>query len=104
MGAAFEKYVERNWKDALNIFAGDPHRWEAGGGRSERGQVERLSWERPQTDKVGGARKKTTKATGAASIVVSGLGYKGRRCRFHKYTGCTEDHVPATCKDFRCGD
>jgi hypothetical protein len=37
MRVAFEKYVERKWKDTLNIAAAETNGWEAGGGRSERG-------------------------------------------------------------------
>ncbi len=38
--AAFQMCVEMKWKDALNIAAAG---WEAGGDRTERGQVERSS-------------------------------------------------------------
>ncbi len=57
MRVAFEKYVERKWKDTLNIAAAEHNGWEAGGGRSERGQVERPSVEKHQADKVGGGRE-----------------------------------------------
>jgi hypothetical protein len=94
--------VER--KDALNIAAAEPHGWEAGVGRMERGQVERSSWERPTADKAGGAAKKAIKTAEVANVVMSGTSYKGRRCRFHRYMGCTEDHAAVSYKDFRALD
>jgi hypothetical protein len=95
MGAAFERYVERKRKDALNIAAAEPHGWEAG-----EGKVERSAWDWPSGDKPGGAMRKTVKATGTANVVMSGVGHEGRRCRFRKYTGCTDDHAAVSCKDF----
>ncbi len=48
-----------------------------------------------------GVSKRTMKAMGAANVVVSSTGHRGRRCQFHRYTGGTEDHTAAACKDFR---
>jgi hypothetical protein len=39
MGVAFERYVKRKWKDALNnVAAAEPSSWETSGVRPERGK------------------------------------------------------------------
>jgi hypothetical protein len=66
MGAAFERYVEQKWRDALNIAAAEPHGWEAGGGKVDRGHAKK-----PAGEKSEGATKRTSKITGATNIVMS---------------------------------
>jgi hypothetical protein len=37
LGVAFEAYIERKWKDALNVAAVEPQTWEAEAPKRERG-------------------------------------------------------------------
>ncbi len=67
MGAAFEKYVERKWKDALNIAVAEPQGWEVSGGKADKGHAEKPAWGRPLEEKSGGAPKRISKTTGAAN-------------------------------------
>jgi hypothetical protein len=41
---------------------------------------------------------------GMANVVTFSASNRGRRCPFNRYTGCTEDHTAAACKDFRTRD
>jgi hypothetical protein len=97
MGVVFEKYVERKWKDALNEAAAEPQGWEASGGKVDKGHMEKPAWGKPSGEKYMGVTKKTVKAVGVANIVTPGAGHKGRKCKFHSYTGSTEGHLAASC-------
>jgi hypothetical protein len=101
MVVAFEKYVERKWKDALNIAAAEPQGWEASGGKADKGHSEKPAWGRPLGKKSGGAPKRISKGTGAANIVTSRTGHEIKKCKFRNYTGCTEGHAAVSCKKFR---
>jgi hypothetical protein len=101
LGAAFEKFVQRKWRDALHVAAAEPSGQEVSGGSPERAQAEKAHSKRVSAEKTTCLGKKTTKITGATNVVTTGTGYRGRRCRFYKYTGCTEDHAAAACKEFR---
>jgi hypothetical protein len=41
LGVAFEAYIERKWKDALNVAAVEPQTWEAEAPKWDRGYQER---------------------------------------------------------------
>jgi hypothetical protein len=36
LGAAFERFVERKWRDALNVAAAEPQPWELEGPKKEK--------------------------------------------------------------------
>ncbi len=42
----FKKYVEKKWKDALNIVAVESQGWEASEGKVDKGHKEKLAWGR----------------------------------------------------------
>jgi hypothetical protein len=44
---AFEAYVERKWKDALNVAAAEPRGWEVDATKKDRGYQEKPAWGRP---------------------------------------------------------
>ncbi len=69
LGATFEAYIEKKWKDALNVAAAEPQAWEAEDPRRDMGYQDKPSggWapgERPATNARGAA-----KLVGAANVV-----------------------------------
>jgi hypothetical protein len=77
------------------VAATEPSNWEATGSRPEKGQTEKVQLEKSPAVRAAGTSKRAAKGTGAANVVVSNTGYRERRCRFHRYIGCTEDHTAA---------
>jgi hypothetical protein len=45
-GRGFKKYVEKKWKDALNIAAVESQGWEASEGKVDKEHKEKLAWGR----------------------------------------------------------
>jgi hypothetical protein len=100
LGAAFETYVERKWRDALKV-AVEPQGWEASGGKVDKGHAEKPAWGKPPGEKPTGVIRRAGKVTGAANIVTSLLAPVGRRCNYGDFTGCMEAHTAASCNKLR---
>jgi hypothetical protein len=94
----FEKFVEQKWRDALNVAVAEPSGWDISGSRAERAQSDKALPEKATAERAAGLAKKATKTAGVATVATTGAGYKDRRCRFFRNTGCTEDHVEAAFK------
>jgi hypothetical protein len=57
MGAAFENYVEKKWREALNEAAAEPQGWD-----TDKGHTEKPAWGRPSGEKPVVAARKTSRA------------------------------------------
>ncbi len=58
LGVAFKAYIEKKWKDALNVAAADPQAWEVEALRRDKGSQHmpaggRAPGERPTTNEGG---------------------------------------------------
>ncbi len=93
MGEAFEKNVERKWKDALNVAAAEPQGWDVSGSKPDKGYTEKPAWGRQLGEKPAAAARKTSRAIGAANIMTTRAALGEWKCRFQDYTKCTEDHA-----------
>jgi hypothetical protein len=51
---AFEAYVEKKWKDALNVAAAEPQAWKAEAPKKDKGYQEKPAWGRPLGEKPTG--------------------------------------------------
>jgi hypothetical protein len=82
MGVAFEKYVEKRWRDALNVAAAEPQGWESSGGKTDKRHMEKPTWGGSSGEKPTGAARKAGRAIGAANIVMSRPAPEGWKCKF----------------------
>jgi hypothetical protein len=82
LGVVFEKFVERKWRDALNVAAAEPSRWDISGSRAERAQSNKALPKKATPERAARLAGKATKTAGVATVATTGAGYKGRRCRF----------------------
>jgi hypothetical protein len=48
LGTAFKAYIERKWKDALNVVAAEHQGWEVDTTKKDRGYLEKPAWENHQ--------------------------------------------------------
>ncbi len=101
---AFEVYVERKWKDALNVAAAEPQAWEADTAKRDRGYQEKPAWGKPSGEKLTRIVRKSTRLAGAANVVTYQSPSKGRRCKFQDFTGCSGNHAAAFCSKLRVLD
>jgi hypothetical protein len=69
LGAAFEAYVKRKWKDALNVAAAETQGWETDRGRKDKVCSEKPAWGKPPGEKPTGIVRRTSKLAGAANVV-----------------------------------
>ncbi len=67
----------------------------------KRTQPEKLHSKKAAAERAAGLARRATKVAGVANVVATSTRHKGRKCRFFRYTGCTEDHAAAACKGFR---
>ncbi len=84
LGTTFKRFVERRWRDALNVVAAEPSGREDSGSRPEKAQVDKAHPEKTPAEKATGTSKRSAKVTGVANIVTSSKGYRERRCQFHR--------------------
>ncbi len=82
LGLAFEGFVERKWRDALNIAAAEPQAWELEAPRKDRGLPDksaggRATGERPPPP----GTKGPLKAVGATIVVTQQLIWGQKKCR-----------------------
>jgi hypothetical protein len=64
LGTAFERFVERKWKDALNVAAAEPQPWEPEGPKKER-----MTSSKAAAEKAPQGQKGVAKTVGAANVV-----------------------------------
>jgi hypothetical protein len=99
MASAFEKFVERKWKDALNVAATEPPAWGV--------EKEKASSGRGAQDKAAHASRGALKVTGAVNVIEHEVIPRshsplwdvsfGRKCRARYIIGCDGDHVLLQC-------
>jgi hypothetical protein len=105
MGLTFEKFVERKWKDALNVAAAEPQPW-----GSER---EKAVTAKAATEKAPQGHKGTNKMTGIVNVVNQQPPHRAlsptweasnwtwRKCRAQAQIGCDGNHVVLQCARLR---
>jgi hypothetical protein len=96
---AFEEFIERKWRDALNIAATEPAPW--------RGDEEKGVKGPRMSEKTGEDGQGLMKLTGAVNVVEQGGGSRPispqwdlsfrRKCRARNLIGCDGDHVMLQC-------
>jgi hypothetical protein len=64
LGTAFERFVERKWKDALNVAAAEPQPWELEGPKKEK-----ITSGKAAAEKVPQGQKGVAKTVDAANVV-----------------------------------
>ncbi len=110
LGAAFERFIERKWQDALNVAAAEPQPWEPEGPKREKAVSNKAAVEKaPQ------GHKGVANTVGAANVVTQqpimethqpAWGtqqptWGRRRCRVQGQTGCGGDHLVLQCCKLR---
>jgi hypothetical protein len=83
MGADFEKFVERKWRDALNVAAAEPQGWEVSGSKPDKGSTEKPAQGRLLGERPTAAVRRTSRASGAANVVTTGTTQGGRGADFN---------------------
>ncbi len=96
LGAAFERFVERKWKDALNVAAAEPQPWEPEGPKKEKATSNKTTGE-----KAAQGQKGAFKTVGAANVVTQQPAWGRRKCRVQEQTGCEGDHLVLRCGKLR---
>jgi hypothetical protein len=94
---AFEACVERKWKDALNVAAGEPQAWEADTPRKDKGHQERPAWGRSLWEKPTGIARRNTRLAGAVNVEMYQPPSGNRRCMLQEFMGCGGNHTAAFC-------
>jgi hypothetical protein len=68
LGMAFEGFVERKWRDALNVAAAEPQAWETEGPKKDKAASNQATGEKAAQGQKGAVR-----AVGAATFALSSL-------------------------------
>jgi hypothetical protein len=96
LGTAFERFVKRKWKDALNVDAVEPQPWEPEGPKKEKTTSAKVAGERPPR-----GHKGVTRIVGAANVVTQQPAWGRRKCWVQEQTGCEGDHLVIRCGKLR---
>ncbi len=96
LGAAFERFVERKWKDALNVVAAAPQPWEPEGPKKEK-----MTNSKAAAEKAPQGQKGVAKTVGTANVVTQQPTWGHRKCRVQEQTGCEGDHLVLRCGKLR---
>ncbi len=96
LGTAFERFVERKWKDALNVAAAEPLPWEPEGPKKEK-----MTSSKAVAEKAPQGQRGVTKTVGAANVVTQQPIWGHRKCRVQEQTGCEGDHLVLRCGKLR---
>jgi hypothetical protein len=69
LGLGFEEFVERKWRNALNVAAAEPQTWEVEGPKRDRGAADKAASTRAPGERPAQGQKGTAKTVGAANVV-----------------------------------
>jgi hypothetical protein len=97
LGMVFEGFVERKWRNALNVAAAEPQAWETEGSKRDRGTVDKAASNRAAGERAVQGQKGATKTVGAANVVTKQPARGQRKCRVQEQTGCEGDHLVLRC-------
>jgi hypothetical protein len=97
LGLAFEGFVERKWRDALNVAAAKPQAWEAKGPKRDRSMVDKAAGTRVTGERAAPGQKGPTKTVGTANVVTQQPAWRHKQCRVQEQTGCEGDHLVLRC-------
>jgi hypothetical protein len=75
LGTAFERFVERKWKDALNLAAVEPQPWEPEGPKKEK-----MTSSKAVAEKAPQGQRGVAKTVGAANVVSQQPTWGRRKC------------------------